>query len=168
MKIGQFFESIFKKNYIKQDDPRLNKEMQESGCFVRSCMHIAEIEAGKVLTAAQIESIHKKIIEKKHVATDKTTVLEPAQIINETFKCLNVKKRARQIGIFKNGRLEYWVPEEMQINHHFIQKINTYNEKYKTHFWNVDYKGHVTFNPHSSDIRVKSVEYSTIYYIDEV
>lgn len=165
-KLKGFLNKLFIRQYIKQNDKRLNKHMQQTGCFVRSCMHIAEIETGRVLTAEQIERIHSEAVRRNFVK-DFTTVQDPAGIINITFKELGYKKlSSRQIGIFQNGKTDYWVNTEDQRNDYFIQKIRT-NSSYGTHFRVVDFKGDVIFDPWNGGLKEKSIEYSTIYIIDE-
>lgn len=153
---------------IKQNDSRLLPVIRKIGCFVRSCGAIAELKAGRELSAEQINELWEWA--KKSGNVDRNdNVKHSAPIITHAYRMLGFKGTFFEVATFKNGRINYYgsVGEGLRnAEKWYIQKIKT-NGPEGTHFRNVDYEGKLLFDPYEPEVNSQGVFYSIVYAYKE-
>lgn len=153
--------------HIKQNNIGCRKEIQEYGCFYRSCGLIAEIKSGRNLTVSHLNEGWDYCKSKGYISPS-DNVVDSAAIINYFWNdVFNLPGKFVEIGTFKNGYTNYygWVQKnkEYQRIDALIQKIGC-NGYYGIHFRPVSKKGVLLEDPHEPEINVQQVFYSILYH----
>lgn len=153
-------------NYIFQNDKRLKDIIQTDGCFVRSCLHIGELETHKCFDADTINMLWTRAVNYGWLLHD--NLKKPDLLIQESIKVLSgIDREVFQVGVFKHGIITYWdwimkYPKYQNYNY-LIQKVQTVNGN--IHYRVVDRFGKVIFDPYSPQPEIDFVFESTLYLI---
>lgn len=153
---------------IYQNDKRLSERMQKWGCFIRSCLIIAERIAGKELTDIQINLIEAEALKAGYIDDKTYTVKSSAPIIRLAFDYLTGKPaKVIEIATSVNGKVTFYPSVKDQ-----YKRVDAQIRKYKqggpskTHF--VAQLDGETIDPHDPAIRDLGEIYAICYYIEEL
>ena len=149
---------------LPQTNRKLLEEIQCIGCFFRSSQAIAEIEANRMLSTFQINTMWlwaKKV----GIIDERNCMKSSAPIANKTLEVLGIKgKKFVEVATSKMGEKTFYksIPKNLQNPKYFIKKILT--QFNGTHFLVVDEKGKTIFDPDSSAKEVKEI-YTICYSV---
>lgn len=149
---------------LKQNDGRLNPDIQEIGCFFRSALRMAEYASdGKTLTADEINGLWKTS-KRKGFIDGNNDVVNSAAIANEALKILETPGKFTEVATFTGGTMGWYksVPKDRRSAEYFIQKIKQ-NGPNKIHFRNVDKFGNLIWDPHVPVIVCRGIIYTICY-----
>lgn len=153
--------------YLKQNDSKLLKDIQDVGCFFRCCGLIAEIKTGKVLTADELNNTWKWAKDTRRIDTD-NNLRDAASVATRFLRILGDQTgHIIEIGLFKDGlttfypSIEKYNPELCKIDF-LIQKIKQ-NGPSGTHFRLVDKSGRLIEDPHEPAIKSQGIIYSILF-----
>lgn len=134
---------------LKQNDKRLHAQIRASGCNFRSLQAMAELVAGKNLTADQINKSYDDLTKNPQIlAKDCTCGPQLHQIILRAMTDLGHSGQAAQVGSVIAGNKSYWGGHK---DHNFC--IIHWNTKYPTgHFTLADQDGQEIFDPHDAAV----------------
>lgn len=150
---------------LKQNAKDMYKDIQQVGCFFTSCLAIAQMKAGKNLSAAEYNALwdeaHKKGFMKNRymVTSDK--------VINLAFEKLGVKKKAFEVGTDSGGFYGWTANSKTYTNiNACIQKIRRpEGSAYPFHFRVVNEAGELLFDPYSPELKSAGNEHIIWYCI---
>ncbi len=126
------------KKMLLQTDPRLNKDIQEVGCFFRCATGMVELVTKKVYSAKELNDIWDLAL-KQFWIVDRNLV-KPVELMNY---CFNEKKKARNTMV-SNSDGTTW-PEELNQPYDWIFQTNKTNSG--VHYRLFNYDGQLTFDP---------------------
>ena len=155
-------------NYLFQNDPALYQVIQRIGCFFRSALHLAELKAGRALTAQEINALWEKSKKLEYITTlhgEKNCVANSAAIANLALQTLGCFGKFVEVAVFRNGTFTWYASVKERRADAFIQKIRQGGPS-KTHFRCVDKTGGVIFEPHDPPIKSLGIFYTICYRFD--
>jgi hypothetical protein len=147
---------------LTQNAPGMDAYMATVGCFVRSAIAIAEIAAGRCLTASQINGIHEEAERRGYIYSKE--IKQSAPIANIALGVLGKAGRYVEVGTTKGGVPQYYpsaINGGIDRTDAAIRKIRQpAGSKYENHFKVV--KGNeVIFDPWDPN----GIDGSTVYDI---
>lgn len=153
--------------YIKQNASGLYIDIQKIGCFFRSALHMAEMEAHKALTESEINKLWDFAKRCKYINAE-NNVITSAPIANLAAEKLGLKGRFIEVAVFKDGQMNWYssIPNSQRRVDYWIKKIKQ-NGPSKTHFLNVNKYGQEEWDPHEPAINEIGVYYTICYIYEE-
>lgn len=130
----------------KQNNEKLNKDIQDVGCFYLSCINLIEFKTGIKLTVEEVNKFWCLCKEKYHIIDNDNNLLDSAKLMNIILGVKNSDLRVFEVATEKDyyNRIYYqWVNDDLKNrDKYYIQKLKT-TGKYGTHFRVVTENGNI-------------------------
>ena len=140
-------------DYKDHEGDKVNA-MKYRGCCFMAYMGVVQTHSGKILTAAQINTIREKSIANNWVTKD-MIVKRDRQLLDLAFKEIGSSLRAQ------------WVKTEVSlVNVEYVYHsslIHVENGNYNEHWMEGDIYGNLVYDPYPSSVIEKYIDYVTIF-----
>lgn len=140
--------------------------MNKWGCFIRSCLIIAELQTNKELTAEQINELEQKAIDLGYVNDKEYKVENSAKIIQLAFEALGIKRRVFEIGTSKNS-VDCFYTSVSKENRKIDAKIKKIKQSGPSKYHFIVVKDEEIIDPHYPRINDLGEVYTILYIIKE-
>jgi hypothetical protein len=127
---------------ILQTDSRLPEQINRAGCLFRSLVHLAEIEAKRLLTADDIKDIYLFLVKENHMKAN-CWVLNHESVIAAAQYHLGEPQRARYVYRDEADGSDFGNPTD---GDYHIRHVRTMTGT--GHFYVCDYSGVRVFDPY--------------------